>query len=561
MFERHFRVWPKGLPRDLTPPATSLYFNLEVSAARYPDKPFLIFYGTPLTYREFKRQADALAGFLQRDCGVNKGDRVLLYLQNSPQFMLAFYAILRADAVAVPVSPLNLSEELRRFAADSGARVAIAGQELLERVAPLLLEGVFDGKLERVVVAAYSDYARAAADPALPPAVSAPRATVDLPGAIPWSEALAAGRVPGPHTAGPDDLCVMPYTSGTTGRPKGCMHTHRTVMSTAVGGPAWFRPGSEEVVLCSLPLFHVTAMQSGMNAPMYMGQTVVLMQRWERDTAARLIERHRVTTWSNIATMAVDFLANPGIGKHDLSSLKRINGGGAAMPEAVAKQLFELTGLEYIEGYGLSETMAPSHANPPDAPKRQCLGIPIFGVDCRVVDPDTLTELGPGETGEIVIHGPQVFLGYWNNPEATEAAFIEIEGKRFFRSGDLGRYDEDGYFFMVDRLKRMINASGMKVWPAEVESIMYAHPGIQEACIIAARDDYRGETVKALVVLKPETRGRIAPEEIIGWCRQHMAAYKVPRIVEFADSLPRSATGKLQWRLLQEREYGAPSKE
>jgi fatty-acyl-CoA synthase len=561
VFERHFRVWPKGLPRELTPPATSLYFNLEVSAARYPDKPFLIFYGTPLSYREFKRQVDALAGFLQHDCGVKKGDRVLLYLQNSPQFMLAFYAILRADAVAVPVSPLNLTEELRRFAADSGARVAIAGQELLERVAPLLLDCVPDGKLERVIVAAYSDYARAAADPALPQAVSAPRVKIDLPNAIAWSEALAAGRVPSPHTANPDDLCVMPYTSGTTGRPKGCMHTHRTVMSTAVGGPMWFRAGPEEVVLCSLPLFHVTAMQSGMNAPMYMGQTVVLMQRWERDAAARLIERHRVTTWSNIATMAVDFLANPEIGKHDLSSLKRIGGGGAAMPEAVAKQLIELTGLEYIEGYGLSETMAPSHTNPPDAPNRQCLGIPIFGVDCRVVDPDTLTELGPGETGEIVIHGPQVFLGYWNNPEATEAAFIDIEGKRFFRSGDLGRYDEDGYFFMVDRLKRMINASGMKVWPAEVESIMYAHPGIQEACIIAARDDYRGETVKALVVLKAEARGEIAPEEIVVWCRQHMAAYKAPRIVEFADSLPRSATGKVLWRLLQERESGAPSNE
>ncbi|MGB7540996.1 MAG: AMP-binding protein, partial [Burkholderiales bacterium] len=448
MFERHFRVWPKGLPRELTLPATSLYFNLEVSAARYPDKPFLIFYGAPLTYREFKRQADALAGFLQRDCGVNKGDRVLLYLQNSPQFMIAFYAVLRADAVAVPVSPLNLTGELRRFAADSGARVAITGQELLERAAPLLLDAGPDGKLERVVVAAYCDYADGAADPALPQAVSAPRAKIDLPGAIAWSEALAAGRVPGPHTAAPDDLCVMPYTSGTTGRPKGCMHTHRTVMSTVLAGQLWAFSGAsaDSVVLCSLPLFHVTAMQSGMNGPMYMGQTVVLMQRWERDAAARLIERHRVTAWTNIATMAVDFLANPQIGKYDLSSLRRIGGGGAAMPAAVAKKLFELTGLEYIEGYGLSETMAPSHANPPEAPKRQCLGVPIFGVDCRVIDPDTLTELGPGETGEIVIRGPQVFLGYWNNPEATEAAFIEIEGERFFRSGDLGRYDEDGYF-------------------------------------------------------------------------------------------------------------------
>jgi fatty-acyl-CoA synthase len=256
--------------------------------------------------------------------------------------------------------------------------------------------------------------------------------------------------------------------------------------------------------------------------------------------------------------MAIDFFANPDIARYDLSSLVRIGGGGAAMPEAVAARVHEVTGLEYIEGYGLTETMAASHCNPRERPKRQCLGIPIFDVDSRVVDIETGVEVEPNQTGEIVIHGTQVFLGYWKNPQANAAAFIEIEGKRFFRTGDLARCDEDGYFYIVDRLKRMINASGMKVWPAEVEAIMHAHPDILEACVIAARDAYRGETVKAVVVLKANRRGPVAAEDIIGWCREHMAAYKVPRLIEFTNSLPKSASAKVQWRVLQERELQNP---
>ena len=325
-------------------------------------------------------------------------------------------------------------------------------------------------------------------------------------------------------------------------------------MSTIVSGAYWFDVTPDTTVLGTLPLFHVTGMQGSMNQPIFTGATVVLMTRWDRDTAAQLIERYRVSGWTNIATMAIDFLANPNLARYDLSSLQRIGGGGAAMPEAVARRLKDLTGLDYVEGYGLSETMAPTHINPPDRPKKQCLGIPICDTDARVINPDTLQELGPEEVGEIVSSGPQIFQGYWKSPDATAACFIELDGKRFFRTGDLGRYDEEGYFFMVDRLKRMINASGYKVWPAEVEAILYGHPDVQEACIISTSDPHRGETVKAMVVLKAASRSRVGPEEFIGWCREHMAAYKVPRLVEFADSLPKSATGKIQWRLLQERE-------
>ncbi|PWT76045.1 MAG: long-chain fatty acid--CoA ligase [Proteobacteria bacterium] len=550
MEPRHYRFWPKGLPKTLTYPKTSLYYNLSVSAARYPDKPLLIYYDSPVTFAAVKRDVDALAGFLQRRCGVKRGDRVLLFMQNSPQFVIAYYAILRADAMVVPVNPMNLTEELRHYVLDSDAVTALTGQELFVQVRPLLGEG----GLRHVVVAAYADYVTQPTDLNLPEALKAPRQEIHEPGVTLWSDALNAGLDPEAHLAGPHDLCVMPYTSGTTGRPKGCIHTHGTVMTTTVSGSYWFGTGPDAIVLGTLPMFHVTGMQSNMNQPIFTGATVVLMTRWDRDTAARLIERYRVEGWTNISTMAIDFLANPGLDKYDLSSLSRIGGGGAAMPEAVARRLKDLTGLEYVEGYGLSETIAPTHINPPERPKAQCLGIPICDTDVRVIEPDTLRELGPGEVGEIVSSGPQVFRGYWKSPDATAACFIELDGKRFFRTGDLGRYDDDGYFFIVDRLKRMINASGYKVWPAEVEAIMYGHPDVQEACVIGTRDAHRGESVKALVVLKAASRGKVTPEEILQWTRAHMAAYKVPRVIEFTESLPKSATGKVQWRLLQERE-------
>ena len=278
------------------------------------------------------------------------------------------------------------------------------------------------------------------------------------------------------------------------------------------------------------------------------------MPRWDRELAGRLISRWKVTNFTNIPTMIIDLLASPNFARFDLSSLKAISGGGAAMPQAVAQRLLEAYGLRYAEGYGLTETAAPSHQNPIDHSKQQCLGIPFFSTDSRIVDPDTLAELPQGEQGEIVISGPQVFQGYWKRPDATADAFFELDGKRFFRSGDLGRMDEDGYFFITDRLKRMINASGHKVWPAEVESLMFRHPAIQEACVIGTKDDYRGESVKAVVVLRPSHRDLVTEQDIIDWCHENMAVYKAPRVVQFVEALPKSGTGKVMWRQLQEAE-------
>ena len=348
-------------------------------------------------------------------------------------------------------------------------------------------------------------------------------------------------------------MALLPYTSGTTGLPKGCVHHHSTLMHNVIANQLWGSIAAEAVVLAVIPMFHITGAVIVMHAAIYAANTLVIMPRWDREFAGRLISRHKITSWINIPTMVIDLLGSPNFASFDLSSLTLIGGGGAAMPQAVAQRLLEQYNLKYVEGYGLTETAAPTHYNPFDRPKQQCLGIPWLSTDSRIVDPQTLQEMPIGQAGEIMTHGPQVFQGYWNRPDATAAAFVEFEGKRFFRTGDLGRMDEDGYFFITDRLKRMINASGFKVWPAEVESMMFKNPAIQEACIISTKDDYRGETVKALVVLRP-THNDTTEQQIVDWCREHMAAYKIPRKVTFVDALPKSGSGKVMWRLLQEQE-------
>jgi fatty-acyl-CoA synthase len=548
MGNRHLQFWP-SVPRTLTPPETSLWFNLEVSATRFPDKPSVNYYDSVLTFSQLRREAERLAGFLQKVCGVRRGDRVALYLQNSPQFIIGYYAILRADAMVVPINPMNLTKEIGHIVNDSGASVLIGAQDQLSRVEPLIGHG-----LSRVIVACYSDHLTAPTDLAVPAWIRAPREAHAGPRLTLWSDAMAAGAVAGPHLATPDDLCVLPYTSGTTGNPKGCVHRHRSVMFTTVAGSQWHRTYQDECTLALAPYFHVTGMQGSMNSPIYTGATIVLLPRWDRAVAAALIKRNRVTSLTMVPTMVVDLLSSPDLASYDLSSLRRIGGGGAVMPEAVAQKLQDLCGLSFVEGYGLTETMAPSHANPPQRPKKQCLGIPYFNTESRVVNPDTLVELPPGEIGEIISSGPQVFEGYWNNPEANAACFVELDGKRFFRTGDLGRTDEDGYFFLVDRLKRMINVAGFKVWPAEVESMLYAHPAIQEAVVIACKDPRRGESAKAVVVLKPSAGGTVDEAQLSRWARDNMAAYKVPASFELVESLPRSATGKILWRVLQEQE-------
>ena len=557
----HKQFWPARVPESIHVPVTSLWHNLATSGQRYPDKAALVFFDRVTTYGELLAQTERLAAGLHA-LGVQAGDRVLLDMQNVPQLIVGHFAILRANAVVVPVNPMNRAEELKHYIEDAQAKVAITTADL----APLLAEASnalpAEQRLTHLVVTQYSD-ALDAATAGDTPAMAATwrdwllpiRALPQLDGGQvhPWSELLATQTPPPPHTVGGPDMALLPYTSGTTGLPKGCIHTHASVMHNTVAGALWGQGHSEGATLAVVPMFHITGIVSMMHTAIYCASTLVLMPRWDRDVAGYLISKWKVTGWTNIPTMVIDLMNSPRFAEYDLSSLNAIGGGGAAMPQAVAQRLLEQYGLVYQEGYGLTETAAPTHTNHFSHPKQQCLGMPFIGTDARIVDPENFLELPVGESGEIIVHGPQLFSGYWRNPEATAAAFIKFEGKRFFRTGDMARMDEEGFFFITDRLKRMINASGFKVWPAEVELLMYKHPAVQEACVIATRDPYRGESPLAVIVRRPSHADTTA-QDIIDWARENMAAYKVPRDVVFVDALPKSGSGKVLWRVLQDEQ-------
>lgn len=555
----HERFWPQGVPHTLSVPDESLCEGLRARFEQTPDAVGLHFMGTDMTWRTMFEQVQHLAGALQSQ-GLGKGDRVLLFMQNCPHFIIAFHAVLQCGGVVVPVNPMSKADELEHYLRDTQARIAVSSLDIVgELVQAHQMQGAYS-KLGHLIGFQLSD--------ALPPADA--HTVSDWPSAwhswlltryaAPVSEGLAVHRwedllsAAFPFTAVEvtgTDLALLPYTSGTTGQPKGCMHTHASLMHNVLASAPWLDMHSGDVTLIAVPMFHITGLVVGLLSSIRHGCSLVLLPRWDRVVAGRAINQYRVTHWPNIPTMVMDLLGGVDLASYDLSSLRYIGGGGAAMPDAVASHLKQAFGLEYLEGYGLTETAAPTHTNPRGAARQACLGIPYIGTEARIIDPVTLQPLPAGEVGEIIVRGPQLFTGYWNQVEATRDAFLVLEGKHFFRTGDLGRVDADGYFYMADRLKRMINASGFKVWPAEVEGLLHRHPAVQDACVIATRDAYRGESVKALVVLKQGSKGTLNEAELISWTREHMSAYKYPRYIEFVDTLPRSASGKLMWRIAQ----------
>ncbi|MCL6612135.1 MAG: AMP-binding protein [Peptococcaceae bacterium] len=544
----HFKFWPARLPRELAYPRVPLFEFLETSARRYPENTALIYYGRRISYRELLDSVERLAAALHR-MGVKKGDRVALYLQNTPHFIIGYFGIMRANGVVVPVNPMLTAGELKVLLEDSGTSVLITTADLC----PKAVKAKEETGLREIIAGDYPDYLPP--DPEIPvPAALLSREETD-PSVRRWLDILN-DNPPAPPAVEVEtgDLAMLPYTSGSTGIPKGCMHTHATIISNTVSSAVWNCLLANSTVLATLPLFHVTGLIHSFLAPVYAGSTIVLLSRWDREAAVTAIEKYRCTVWTNITTMVVDLLNHPDIAGRDLSSLMIIGGGGAPVPEAVAQKLHEVTGLKYLEGYGMTETISQTHFNPPDRPKLRCIGIPDFGVDARIIDLETGAELPPGSEGELIVSGPEVMTGYWNRPRDNEEAFIFMDGKRFLRTGDICKTDDEGYFYIVDRSKRMINAAGFKVWPTEVESVLYRHPAISEVCVVGTPDPVRVENVKAFVVLRDGYRGKVTEKDIIAWARENMAAYRYPRIVEFVTSLPKSGTGKIQWKELQRLE-------
>ncbi|MEO0990354.1 MAG: AMP-binding protein, partial [Pseudomonadota bacterium] len=454
----HHGVWPEGRPHSLEVPRRSVFQNLVEAAERDPTRTAINYYGSPLSYRDLLADVKRLAGYLSKVAKVRPNDRVAICLQNSPQFVIAYYAVLAANAVVVPITPLSRRAELEHVFSDAEVKAVIFGAEL----GPVI-EAVWPSCGRPALISVrYSDHLT---DPTSWPVPETVTQQAGHSIGVPWLDTFSGDHTAPVHDRGPDDWCLIPYSSGTTGRPKGCLHTHGSVNFTLHAYPVWFALPSGSRYLATLPFYHVAGMQNSMNLPILTASTVYPLTRWDPGLALRLIEEERIEQWRSITTSMIDLLSLPETEDADLSSLAGIGGGGAQIPESIAQKMSDLIGLEFIEAYGLTETIAPTHINPPGASKKQCLGIPIFDVDCRVIDPDTLVELGPGETGEIVTHGPQLMREYWRLPDETTAAFTHFDGKRFFRTGDLGYYDAQGYFFFVDRLKRMINVSGQTFRP------------------------------------------------------------------------------------------------
>ena len=311
---------------------------------------------------------------------------------------------------------------------------------------------------------------------------------------------------------------------------------------------------SSSVHLLALPLFHITGMHYCMTAPVYTGGTMIPLSRWDREAALQAIEKYRCTHFSNITTIIIDVLSTPDIERRDLSSLIVCGGGGAAVPKAIQEKLAAF-GLLYTEGYGLTEAGSGTHVNPRDRASIQCVGLPLFDIDSKIVDPETLQEMPFGKSGELLMRSPSMFREFWNKPKETAEAFVEISGEKWFRTGDMLSIDENGNHYFVDRLKRLVNRAGLKVWPAAIEGEYYKHPAIKEACIIGTPHDRLGEEVKVCIVLHPEYVGKISEQEIVAWGKERFAAYEYPRVVEFVTQLPKNTSGKILWRILQEQEY------
>lgn len=517
---RYVTTWPSYLPRSLSIPETDLAHNLATSVARYPNQVAVWCEGQALTYRELAQICQQWAILLQNK-GVVKGAPVLLALPNSPVWIAVAHACWMLGAVLVPVSPFLRISELNLIVADCGARVGILSQEL----------------------ATIANDAHTGLEYILTDLLTNSSTNIKNVKQSPMNQEL--------HTPciNPSDYCLMAYTSGSTGRPKACLHHHRSAQANIFGSAVWSGFHASSIVLATMPFFHVTGFINSLMAPLAMGGKIIILSRWDAKKAAKLIKYHQITNWSAVSTMVIDLLSF-NVDPNDLSSLQRLSGGGAPLPQHIGNRLKTELGLSYLEGYGLSETIAQTHVNPREKPKNQCLGIPYFNVTSHIINPETLEILPDYEIGEIIINGPQLMTGYHNRPEENERVFIFMEGKRFLRTGDLGYRDSEGYYFFVDRIKRLINVSGLKVSPAEVESLLMSHPSIKEACVIAVPHSRTGESVHAIIV--PYQSVDIDICLLYNWCRERISSYKIPIHFVIQESLPKTASGKINWRKVQD---------
>ncbi|MCO1654994.1 AMP-binding protein [Pseudonocardia humida] len=535
-----------GQPHDLVPEFPDALSMFAATAARVPDADAVRYLGGRITYRELDELTDAFAAGLLEG-GFTAGDRVALYLQNVPQFVIGLVGAWKAGGIAVSVNPMNRERELELLLRDSGATVLVCLQSLYRDVAAAVLPGT---DVRTVLTTSELEYATEPDERLLggTERIELPD-TVDLAGLL---ERFRGQRPPAVSFTA-DDIAFLTYTSGTTGPPKGAMNTHGNVVFNSQAYRHWCELDGDAVVLGVAPLFHITGLIGHITVSLLLGAPLVLFHRFEPSAAIDVIRAERPTFTIGSITVFIALMNAPNAEKEALTSLTRIWSGGAPIPPSTVKAFSQTFGQYVHNIYGLTETTSPSHGVPrgAEAPVDEAsgalsVGVPIYNTVVRIVGEDG-QDLPAGEVGEIVTTGPQVVPGYWNKPEETAKA---IPGGAL-HTGDVGYMDEQGWFYIVDRKKDQINAGGYKVWPREVEDVLYEHEAVREAAVVGVPDEYRGETVKAFVSLRP---GRSVDEaELIAFCRARMAAYKYPRQVEFLDEIPKTVTGKLLRRELRGR--------
>lgn len=537
-------LYEEGQPTDIHPRERSSLEAFRLSVARHGDAPALHYFDASISFARLDESSDALAIALQ-DEGFKRGDRLAVYLQNVPQFAIAMLATWKAGGTMVSINPMLKGREVDVLLRDSGAVALIALESLWHEVARDVVPGT---DVRTVITTSELEFLDTTPSLLTGTVRQRPGDTLDL---IELTE-RHAGRSPRDPALESGDIAFLTYTSGTTGPPKGAMNSHANVVFNANMYRQWARLDADDVILGVAPLFHITGLVAHLALGFCSGAPVVLAYRFDADTMLELIERHRATFCIGAIPVYMAMMNAPSLAGRDVSSFRKLSSGGAPIAPTLVEEFAARFGGAYIHNnYGLTETTSPSHWVPagrraPVDPDSGALsvGVPVFNTVVRVVDEEG-RDVPPGEVGELVTSGPQVVSGYWRKPEETAHAFRDGA----LRTGDVGKMDEQGWFYVVDRKKDQINAAGYKVWPREVEDVLYTHAAVAETAVVGVPDAYRGETVKAFVVRRPGVE--VDEAELIAHCRERMAAYKYPRSIEFIDALPKTATGKVLRRELR----------
>jgi len=550
------QFYEEGVPKSITYPRWSLTDLLDATARDYPDKTALVFFADPklppsrMTYRQLQDATLRFAAALH-EMGVRKGDRVAVMLPNCPQFPVVFFGLLRVGAIAVNTNPLYVAREIKEQFADAGAETAV----MLDTFVPRLREVQAGTAVKRIVVVdvaeslgfPWKSIVRLVQKKHGERVVVPPAADVFF-----LSKRLERGTAVPAVSIDPGDVALLQYTGGTTGTPKGAMLTHGNLVANTLQLAAWFAKAErgKEVVMAAIPFFHVYGMTVCMIFGIHMAAEIVMVPRPRPvDVVMKVIQKTHVSIFPGVPTLYTAINHHPDVKRYDLGSVRLCLSGSAPLPLEVAETFERLTGGRLVEGFGMTESSPVATANPLFGDRRAgSIGIPIPDTDAKIVDPETGARLGVDQNGELAIKGPQVMLGYWQRPDET----AETIKDGWLHTGDIARVDGDGYIYIVDRMKDMIAASGLKVLPREVEEVLFLHPKVQEAVVAGVPDPYRGETVKAFIVPKPGVEP--SPEEVIAFCKQHLAPFKVPTQVEFRSELPKSLVGKVLRRVLVEEE-------